>query len=192
MAEPSQSPLAYGFRPRHDLWDAVDFYLYFFALAQFVGLWVTWMAWRQIGTAQTGPSVWLMLPLGLLQSVLATWKLVLHVWKRFAESYELAATELVIDHGYTQMRIPFSKIYGAHPIKICRMTTALKPALRVKFSSPQTRFGSVDLAPVNLELFFSELSVRCPHLRREGPRLFPPEPASMNLGATPAPSTLTP
>jgi hypothetical protein len=177
MAEPIDSTPTCRFRPRHDLWDAIDFYLYFFVIAQFVGFWLIGMAMREIQGARPSPWVWFMVPVGILQSLYGIFKLVLHVWERFAEGYELNSTELVIDHGYAKVRIPFSEIYGANPCKICRMTAALKPGVRVKYSNPQTRFGSVDLAPVSLDLFLSELGARCPHLRREGPRLLPPDAA---------------
>ncbi|MBI3866580.1 MAG: hypothetical protein HY290_32260 [Planctomycetia bacterium] len=180
MAEPIESTPTCRFRPRHDLWDAVDFYLYFFALAQFAGYWLIWMACREMESPQPTPWVWLLLPAGVLQSLYGIVRLVLHVWQRFAEGYELTATELVIDHGYMKVRVPFGEIYGANPCKICRMTATLKQGVRVKYSNPQTRWGSVDLAPSSLDLFLSELSARCPHLRREGPRLLPPEAASVN------------
>jgi len=180
MAEPTELTPTYRFRPRLDLWDAVDFYLYFFAIAQVIGFWLISVAWREIASARPTPWVWLLLPIGALQALFGIYRLILHVWQRFAEGYELTATELVIDHGYTKVRIPFGEIHGVNPCKICRMTAVLKPGVKVKYSDPQTRFGSVDLAPVSLELFLSELSARCPHLHREGPRLLPPDAASMS------------
>jgi hypothetical protein len=173
MAELIEPTPTCRFRPRHDLWDVVDFYLYFFVTAQIVGFWMIGLAWRELATPSPSPLIWFMVPYGILQSLFGIVKLVLHVWQRSAEGYELTATELVIDHGYAKVRIPFSEIYGANPCKICRMTAALKPGVRVKYSNPQTRFGNVDLAPVGLDLFLSELAARCPHLRREGPRLLP-------------------
>src|SRR5947207_3305549 len=99
MAEPTESTPTCRFRPRHDLWDAVDFYLYFFVIAQVAGFWLISMALREIGSARPTAWVWFMVPVGVLQSLFGIVKLVLHVWQRFAEGYELTATELVIDHG---------------------------------------------------------------------------------------------
>src|SRR5262245_3503745 len=119
MAEPTESTPTCRFRPRLDLWDAVAFYLYVFALAQFAGYWLIWMSWRELESAQPTHWVWFLLPVGVLQSLYGIVRLVLHVWQRFAEGYELTATELVIDHGYMKVRIPFGEIYGVNPCKIC-------------------------------------------------------------------------
>lgn len=163
------------FRPRHDLWDAVDFYLLFLIGAQTGGLFLIAQGWGLLQTAALEFRPWFLLVVGFAQFVLGTATLVMRVWQRFAESYELAPTGFVVDYGYRVLRVPYADISGVHPNKICRMTAALKPALRVKFFRPVGGTRGLDVAVTNPDMFLDELAARCPHLQREGPRLAPAE-----------------
>ncbi|MGQ0633951.1 MAG: hypothetical protein ACT4QC_05040 [Planctomycetaceae bacterium] len=159
------------FRPRRDLWDAVDFYLWFFFGTQAVGLLCIISALSEMTTKSVSSGALISLTMGIVYFGAGIAILYRHIRQRFALAYELTPSELVIHHGYKQVRVPYAEISGAHPNKICRMTTALKRATRVTFRRPYGGERGIDVAVVNDEGFLEGLAARCPHLRREGPRL---------------------
>jgi hypothetical protein len=188
-----------SFPVRRDRWDTVDFYL-----PLFIGIQAGGLVQIAIGieSFQRSPQWWwfgwFLIAWGLFDFVLGTFSTVLRIWRRYAERYELTDSEFVLHCGYSRQRIPFREISGVHPIKICRTTSALKPAVRIKCRKqppapesahqgavfeydvpgfrrriPIQQALSMDVSPVSLEAFLDELESRCPNLEREGPRFHP-------------------
>ncbi|MSR57832.1 MAG: hypothetical protein EXS05_09175 [Planctomycetaceae bacterium] len=183
------------FPVRRDGWDTVDFYLPLFIGSQAGGLFFIVLGISLLH--ETTPKLvgWVYILMGTIHFVLGTIGSVFRTWRRFAEQYELTESQFVLQCGYCRQRARYREISGVHPIKICRSTTALKPAVRIKFrkpiappggeyaggtiefdifgykrSQPLLQAWSLDVSPVNLEGFLEELATRCPHLQREGPR----------------------
>jgi hypothetical protein len=173
MNEPTNLLPHCRFRTRHNLWDTSNFVIGFFGMAPIAGIVSIFMSTRLLARPQAGLSEWFGLVCGICCTLLGFCQLVLLVWRHQAEAYELTDNELLVNLGFSKVRIPLVEIYGTNPCQILQLTFKPKPGVRVKYSNPHTRWGSIEIAPANLEHFLEELSARCPHLRREGPRLLP-------------------
>ncbi|MFN0054589.1 MAG: PH domain-containing protein [Planctomycetales bacterium] len=162
---------AVKFQLHRDRWDTVDFYLVLWGAGLLGGLYYLGIGSAQLSRDLRSGWGWFFFVDGLVGFLFGLYHSVLHVWRRFAESYELTETELIIEYGYARLRIPLTAIRGVLPVKICRTTTALKPGLKLRYSESKTRLQTVDISPSHQDVFLDELVARCPTLKRAGVRL---------------------
>lgn len=135
-----------------------------------------------------------------IQAIVGSLFSLMFAWRRYAERLVLTPSELQWELGYSTIRIPLIAIDRVHPMGIVRLSTTIKPGVRVWISQPPatdvnsrlsvlrwlsrfltprfivaTEYNSAqpyfDLSPRDLDRFFEELAVLCPHLERVGARL---------------------
>lgn len=150
------------FSVRRDRWDTVDYYL---ATAGLFGL-----ALFAVVTSVVGDLRWQMaLPrlgymIALLPMALGSVRRTKQKWQ--AEEYVFAEEALIFEYGFRQLRVPYDNIASVHPIKVCRLSLALKPAHRINFCQPIGFDRAADAYPMDDEGFLEELLARCPQLDR--------------------------
>lgn len=172
MTAPRDTTETVSFRVRRDLWDTLNFYLFFLFGLQAVGVYYVILALQAFHAVKDRHAAWNLLLLGFGLFLWGTVIVVQRIWKRFAEAYRLGPEALQVDYGYRKFSIPYPEISGVYPIKICRLAVGLKPATRVTVRKPILYLGrTIDIAVIDPERFLDELAARCPHLLREGPRM---------------------
>jgi len=159
------------FPVRRDGWDTLDFYLLFFSSMLSTGTFCVLKAIVLLNQSLSSPLAWFMLLHGLIAFGFGLWLVVCNIWQRFAEEYVMTREALIFEYGFRRVRVPYDDIVALHPIKVCRSTSALKPAHRINFRKPIGMNRAADAYPVNSGSFLDELAARCPHLEREGPRM---------------------
>jgi hypothetical protein len=154
------------FPVRRDGWDTVDFYLPLFFGLQATGIYQIVMG---LGTIAANPwrwMSWLMLLMGVSNFAFGMVVSVLRTWRRFAERYELTESEFVMHYGYCRHRVAYREISKIHPIKICRSTATLKPAVRIHFRKPMALQGGGNMPEEPSNSTFSATSAASRSSRR--------------------------
>ena len=158
------------FPVRRDRWDTVDYYLWFYVLFAAAHMGIGAYATMRVAGGQFAG--WFELAYALVAFGFGVKFVINKTWQRYAEEYVLTPEALVFEYGYRRLRVPYENIAALHPIKVCRNTTALKPAHRINFLRPIGFERAADAYPQNSEGFLEELAARCPQLERDGPRMW--------------------
>lgn len=166
----SSSFVTRHFPVRRDRWDTVDFYLATGALLVFSVIAIVGSVSTVILASGSNAPTLIYSLYALSMAIMATVKL---RKKWVAEEYTARDDALVFEYGYRQLRVPYDEIVAVHPIRVCRLSLTLKPAHRIIFRKPIESERVADAYPLDSEQFLEELAVRCPHLEREGERMFP-------------------
>jgi hypothetical protein len=152
----------FHFPVRHDRWDTVDYYL---ATAGLFGLAMFAMVASAIGDPRWQsalPRLGYMIV--FLPMAFRTARQTIQKWE--AEEYIFTDDALVFEYPFRQLRVPYDNIASVHPIKVCRLSLALKPAHRINFCRPIGFDRAGDAYPIDDAGFLEELFARCPQLER--------------------------
>lgn len=155
------------FPVRRDGWDAVEYFLWLGFLIPAAALSLLW----DIHDSVNGESSWFPSGVSIMWTLVFAYGAGVTVWKLLAEQYVMTADALIFEYGYRRICVPYEEIAGLHPMKVCRATTALKPAHRINFRTPIGLDRAADAYPRDDAKFLDELAARCPQLEREGERM---------------------